>query len=207
MQKHGKESILAVLLFAGTIEAGAQPLTVVVHDYAEIDLPVPGQAENEAARILRTAGAEVTWVNCRGSLEPSPQCRKAPGPAELVLHLLPAGTTRRDAQPGALGFALPPESGSFGSYAGVLYDRVEQLSSGVARKSVVLGHAMAHELGHLLLGVGGHAPDGIMKSEWHRKDLEKAAQGLLVFRDEERRQVQENILRRMAEAGTNNPGK
>ena len=206
MQKQVKVSILAGVLFAGAIDVGAQPLTVVVRDYAGINLPVLGRAEIEAARILGTAGAEVTWVNCRDSIEPSQPCRRPRGSMELELNLLSAGVTRYSTQPGAMGFALLPKSGSFGSFAGVLYDRVEQLSFGIARKPVVLGHAMAHEIGHLLLGADGHAPSGIMKSEWHSKELQKAAQGLLVFRDEERRQVQENVQRRMADAATNNPG-
>jgi hypothetical protein len=45
--------------------------------------------------------------------------------------------------------AGPPKSGS------------ERLSFGSAGKSVVRGDAMAHELGHLLLGVSSHAPRGV----------------------------------------------
>jgi hypothetical protein len=65
--------------------------------------------------------------------------------------------------------AGPPKSGS------------ERLSFGSAGKSVVLGDAMAHELGHLLLGVSSHAPRGVMKAEWHSEELEQAAQGTLIF--------------------------
>jgi len=116
-----------------------------------------------------------------------------------VVHLLPAGATRRDAVPGTLGFALPPEKGSFGTFAGVLYDRVERLRSASLSTWVVLGYAMAHELGHLLLGVGSHAPSGVMKSEWHQKELQMAAQGTLVFRNEECRQIQNNLRLRVAD--------
>src|SRR3954452_14048123 len=152
MQKHWQVLILTGLVFSGEI-LGAQPFTVFVHDFAGVEQLVLERAESEAGRILRTVGIEPTWVNCRNSLQPMKACDNPPGTTELVLHVLPGGTAR-DAQPdGALGFAVPPESGPFGSYAGVLYDRVERLSSMTISKSVVLGHVMAHELGHLLLGV------------------------------------------------------
>jgi hypothetical protein len=189
---------LTALLFGGAAHAGAQSVTVFVHDFSHTGQPGLKRALNEAARIVRTAGVEIDWVYCPDSLEASPECRKAPGSTDLVLHLLPAGTTRRDARPGALGFAVPSESGGFGAYAGVLHDRVERLSSPVVGKSVVLGHAIAHELGHLLLGIGGHAPQGIMKSDWHRTELKKAAQGTLVFLEQERGQIQDNVRRRFS---------
>lgn len=87
---------------------------------------------------------------------------------------------------------------AFGSYGGVFYDRVEWLSSTTMSESLLLEYAVSHELGHLLLGVGPHARVGIMKSEWHKKELMEAAQGTLMFRSEDRFQIGANLRRRMA---------
>jgi hypothetical protein len=199
MEKRVTLSILALVLATGTVNASAESLTILLHDYAEVGQSALQRAQTQAARILRSAGIETKWVNCPGSGERPPECHESPAATELVLHLLPAGTTRRDMQPGALGFAVPPEPGSFGSYGGVMYDRVERLRSPIVSTSVVLGHAIAHELGHLLLGPDRHAAAGIMKSEWHRKELTRAAQGTLVFEGDERREIQRNVRRRVAE--------
>jgi hypothetical protein len=99
-----------------------------------------------------------------------------------------------------LAYAFPPDSGSFASNAGVLYDRVQQLDSGRASDTILLGHAIAHELGHLLLGHGRHSVTGIMKADWDSRDLEAAGQGRLAFHSEERRHIQANVQRRLAES-------
>jgi hypothetical protein len=206
MHKPINLSLLAGILFSGVMD-GAQPLTVIVHNYAGVGVRALERAESEAARILGTAGVELKWVNCRSNIETSPVCWKPPDSMELVLDLLPAGATRRDASEGALGYAVRPDSGSFGSYAGVLYDRVERLRVLRVRTSVVLGHAIAHELGHLLLKTNWHAPSGIMAPEWHRKELDDAARGTLVFRAEDRRMIQENIRRRGVRASDHREGR
>ena len=38
-----------------------------------------------------------------------------------------------------------------------------------SRCTSILGHAITHELGHLLLGVGSHSAAGVMHGPWHRK--------------------------------------
>jgi len=190
-------SPLAAVVLNATIIAAAQPITVFVHDHAHVNQTALQRAETEASRILGTGEVEVRWVNCARSLDAPEGCRKVPDSACLILLLLGAGATRYGTEASALGFALPPEGDWFGSYAGVLYDRVERLTSLTLTTPVVLGHAIAHELGHLLLGVGRHAPTGIMKAAWHRKELEMAKRGTLVFRDQERREIRENARRRI----------
>jgi hypothetical protein len=92
-------------------------------------------------------------------------CRDAPGPLTLARQILTHGAARRQTEPGAAGFALPPDFGGFGAYAGVFHYRVKQLGT-TASEAAVLGHVIAHELGHLLLGTGHHSDGGIMKAVW-----------------------------------------
>jgi hypothetical protein len=97
-----------------------------------------------------------------------------------------------------MGFAIPPGDGEFGKYCGVFYDRVRQLSSQSLNEAEVRGHAMAHELGHLLLGINAHSTDGLMSAHWTPRELALAAQGKLLFGDAERRRIGENISKRLA---------
>jgi hypothetical protein len=81
----------------------------------------------------------------------------------------------------ALGFALPCSQGKAGCMAYIFYSRIETLAAnGDAGLSDILGHAMAHEIGHLLLGPG-HSQVGIMQAEWTREDLASAARNQLSF--------------------------
>ena len=45
---------------------------------------------------------------------------------------------------------------------------------------IVLAHAMAHEVGHLLLP-HGHSDTGLMRADWDADDLWSAANGELNF--------------------------
>lgn len=80
----------------------------------------------------------------------------------------------------ALGVSLP--DAQFGVSATIFEDRIESLCRSAGFDLVVvLGHAIAHELGHVLLGSADHAHDGIMQARWGRADLEQAAMGHLGF--------------------------
>ena len=130
----------------------AEEISVFVHDYANLSGRVLQRAESEAGRILGAAGVQVKWVDCPEGREAPPAWEEPPSSTELVIHLLSASATRRDAGRDNLGYAVPPESGPFGSYGGVLCDRVARLSSTEVSDSRLLGVAIRHELGHLLLG-------------------------------------------------------
>ena len=60
-----------------------------------------------------------------------------------------------------------------GSLATVYADRVRVMAqrAGVDNAEL-LGRAMAHEVGHLLLGTNGHAAHGLMRASWSSVDLQ-----------------------------------
>jgi len=57
----------------------------------------------------------------------------------------------------------------------------------------VLGHVIAHELGHILLGPGAHSRSGIMRASL---DLEWLRIGGLWFTASEARAIREKLARR-----------
>lgn len=190
-------SIFPALLIASGANGADDPILVLIHNYADVVPTVLTRAEKAAGRILATARVQVHWVECPESPQAPQQCHNASDPLSFVVQLLPAGATRREAPSGSLGFAVPPERGHFGSFAGVFCDHVERLSSDGFSEPVILGHAIAHEIGHLLLGIQGHSDSGIMKAEWHRQELERAVNGILVFDPAQRRRITQNLKARM----------
>jgi hypothetical protein len=84
-----------------------------------------------------------------------------------------------------------PECGSSGiCTSSVFYDRVSGLAQGgSATLPVLLGRAMAHEIGHLLLGESSHSRTGIMRGSWSGDDLSLAARAYLLFTPDQSRQM------------------
>jgi hypothetical protein len=80
-----------------------------------------------------------------------------------------------------MGIALGDRHDVGGS-AFVFRDRVTHVArerqQDVAR---VLGYAMAHEMGHLLLPYPAHSTNGIMRAEWNGDDLRHIADGSMLF--------------------------
>jgi hypothetical protein len=75
----------------------------------------------------------------------------------------------------ALGDARVDEHTRSGVLATVYVDRVEELAR-AARVDVgmLLGRALAHELGHLLMG-GLHGVSGLMRPSWTREEVRRNA--------------------------------
>jgi hypothetical protein len=135
MQRIDFGFVLAAVFSALPTRACAEPITVLVHNYAAVSEPSLETAETEAARMLGTAGVLIRWVHCPDSSDAPRECQRLPDSMVLVIQLLPARATRHNVEPGAFGFALQPECHGFGSYAGVLCDRLDRLHSARISKS------------------------------------------------------------------------
>ncbi len=162
------------------------------------------QTETEAARIYQVAGIEIQWLDC--PLSPAeasrfPACQVLPGPTRLALRILSQFMAERLRQAqDSFGFALYPDDGSFATVANVFGHDAEQLANRRGtRLGVILGHLVAHELGHLLLGAGSHSSSGIMHVPWHLKELEIISRGLMMFTPQEADRMRINIHARMVQ--------
>lgn len=126
-------------------------------------------AQAAAAAIFAAGGIDVQWRIC-GTARPhgdsrNDPCTGSPGAAEVSARLL---RSRRDDEADAsLGVSLIDTDRDFGVLATVFPDRVQALARRSAVPySVVLGRAIAHEIGHLLLGTTAHSPQGVMRPRW-----------------------------------------
>jgi len=155
-------------------------VTISVHNDAHVRLDTLVSAEATASRIFREAGLNVEWMNCVGvgNHGPASPCTKAAYPTYLHIRIV----ARARNLPGAtLGIAYLSADGS-GCYSSAFLEPIAHLHAisgqGVAP---VLGHVMAHEIAHLLLGTNSHAAEGIMRAQWQRDDLWSASKGELLF--------------------------
>jgi hypothetical protein len=81
----------------------------------------------------------------------------------------------------------------------VFIDRIQQFarrSSARSETAAILGAAMVHELGHLLLGPT-HSSEGVMRAEWNKADAWAATQGNLDFTQEQVKLIREEVRRRI----------
>ena len=137
------------------------------------------------ADIFSRAGLVITWIPCDSSnpLAPSSgECDQPTTDGELILRL----TVGPQAPRRLWGVAVATEAGNVlgdsyatsepggGVLATVYWDRVRDAGrrSGVGT-TTVLGRAVAHELGHLLLGANSHSTTGVMRPSWSRQTLQR----------------------------------
>jgi len=164
---------------------------IVVHAYDRAHLP-PGAlaaAGRQVSTILGKAGLEVTWrdrSNCARPDQRTADCGEPVEATDLVLMIRSRADAPASVTCGAMGLALLPPEGGTGTQASVFLDDVSRLArDGRASVAQILGHAAAHEIGHLLLGTHAHSPGGIMRAVWTKKDLDSAAWGRLTFTPEQ----------------------
>lgn len=191
--------------YARPAAAPALPVCIHLYDLANISPRTLDEATREAARVFAAAGVEVVWQSSPAN---SAEAHASDQTASTAVGRQPLDT--RDylvvrivrgfparALSGALGFSLP--DAKTGAQVTVFYDRIEPLGqSGVIGVSALLGLAMAHEIGHVLLGTTEHSPEGIMKARWGRPDYRRAAMGFLEFSPSQRAAIRERLLTRPA---------
>jgi len=186
---------LGCVALAGPAMRAYQPplrIAVRVLNRARVPAGTAVEAERTAADIFRQAGVEIGWVDC----EASDACRSEPGPLEFWLHLLDTQPAALSAD--ALGYTLLTHAPrNEGSYAAVSWPPVRHLADAmVIGPGPVLGAAIAHELGHLLLDSHAHSHDGVMAERLRPAELIRAARGELRFDDQQAEAIRRQIRRR-----------
>lgn len=179
-------------------------VTVRVYNYADASDRMVSRAPNEPGRIIGASGVAVAWLDClapQGELQLAAEqtgqnCAGLVCGATLVLRIFPRSTPANAAfRDTMFGYA----DGS--ALASVFYGRVEDLGRDVDRDEteipVILSHAMAHEIGHLLLGSASHSKTGIMCGQWDRNYLRRALMGRQVFSPGQVEHIQAEVLRRV----------
>jgi hypothetical protein len=161
-------------------------IRVEVCNYAHIDRTKLREAEGQAADLFAMAGVRIAWLNHSQKGRPvlSPVNHSNADFSVRIVYAFLSKRMRRPSEANALGESTVPlgtNEPTVGGIANVFYDRVKEVSMRWGLfPGQVLGDAIAHELGHLLLGVR-HSSQGVMKASWNSRDLHLASRGRLQF--------------------------
>jgi len=175
------------------VSQGEDTITLLVCNYAAIDERTLVEAEKEASRVFDRAGVTLSWHACGGTGQPVSDltCASADDPRMIKVRLVKRildGSHLTDV--GTLGFAV-------GQMATVSYVRAQEISNAeIENVECLLGYAMVHELGHVLMPGRPHTADGIMRADWDSVDLSRISQGSLSFRADEKALIRAEAKRR-----------
>jgi hypothetical protein len=174
-----------------TVAQGFSAAPLQIRTYNNYGLPAEDllTARAHVDAIFHAAAVDLTWLDCwYRDIEPAnapAQCRQPLGPHEVTLRLQAPSTpgTKRYV---SMGFSLVNLKTGVPFLATVFVDLVASISrsSGIDFR-LLLGRAIAHELGHLLLNSNRHADRGLMRAGWSHADLRKNDQADWQFLREE----------------------
>jgi hypothetical protein len=138
------------------------------------------RAQVIARGIFDRIGVDIAWHNM-------PRCPREKQPIVITISLM----TPRDEFPHALAYSQPFE----GVHIRVFYDRL--VADGICPPQIMLGHVLAHEIGHVLQGTDQHATDGVMKARWNERDYAHMGREPMGFSDLDILLIQNGIAARV----------
>ena len=182
-------------------------LTIHVANRAEVDPMTLIQAERTATGIFKKAGVESGWVYpaLPSPGKPANSVYKGAFPlSHIQVTILPSLMSNRLGLPYNLPddvMGLAPGSGPERQSVYVFYDRVEafavkHIADTHADAAQILGHVIAHEIGHLLLNDQTHSATGIMRGPWNLWDVQNASYGYLLFTTRQAEAIRAEVSRR-----------
>jgi hypothetical protein len=186
--------------------SGGQTLTVRLYNLANLPTTTVERASILVEELFAGAGINVTCQKgFPGSLEGrltdmsavTPGIRRESDSRDYLIVRFLSGVPADPSSRTELGYALP--FARQGAHVTVYRNTVEKLylSSAVMPSfESLLGAAMAHEIGHVLLGSEEHFPHGIMKARWGRAEFQSLACKRLHFMPEESAGLRAGAYRR-----------
>jgi hypothetical protein len=196
---------------AGETEPKPQ-ITVYIYNWAQIEPKTLREAKEVVNRILRQAGVEATLLDAP---PPSQEGQgKTPlrlGQSNFFVQILNLPMAERFGLPTQVLGVAPGDPQELDRDQVYVLDPVaarmaqEQVKARESRtvflnadKGHILGHGIAHEIGHVLLQQAAHSPAGLMRARWTRTDFENMIGGNLVFTAAEAERIRAEVSRRTA---------
>jgi hypothetical protein len=184
-----KSALLLVLagISAPALSEQTRSLAVRVENHAAVDAATTARAVTIASGIYRRADIPVQLT-----------ADSSADAALTIVVLQSAATSTLRPAGDSMGVAPSADDGTRGNVAYVFGDRVVRFAeSGRMDPAIVLGCAIAHELGHLLLPVNAHTRDGIMRANWDPSFIPRSGVGLPGFASDQARLLRIRVSGRL----------
>ena len=161
------------LVFFSLAICGGQPISgetwkerpvvqVIVKNPSAVEWTILSMAKLVVAGILSEAGVQLRWFAGERQGDSNQ-------PAVTITF---SACTPGTLLPGAMGYALPYATG--GVRITLFLDRMQPvLARSPNTRGAILGHVIAHELVHVLQGIGRHSDSGLMKGRWSEDDFQQ----------------------------------
>ncbi|MGE3705416.1 MAG: hypothetical protein AB7I13_09110 [Vicinamibacterales bacterium] len=173
-------------------------LTIRLYDGTALPDSTLTRAVDTAVATLSDAGIASTWLDCSAAVEDG-ACRQPLEVDGVVLRI------RHAALGGAqevLGDAVVDLGLGAGYFATVYANRVARVAAGArVETGALLGRALAHEVGHLLLGHQRHSTHGLMRANWTAAALSREGPASWRFTPEEGTLMRHQLMRRASLQG------
>lgn len=167
----------ASVVSAGEALGSPAVLTVTIHvtDNANLSPTELAGAQAYATAAYRDAGLDIIWSSAPWKAQPGQGAD--PGSIDVRLVIVPHDMAEKKCREdklgdSVLGLAISGAGEARGRVAYVFYDRITRVAA--LQQAPVergLGHVMAHEVGHLLMGVNSHAGGGLMQANWDPREI------------------------------------
>jgi hypothetical protein len=205
-------SVQPVTIGVAHSSIGIERASVQVRLYDSAIVPAADQtvALRAAAGVLAAAGIDITWLACgRADWSGNPAACAAPlAHDQLVVRLVRLAGTPSTRGELSLGYSLVDTSAAEGALATVYVNRVAWLCAQAGPHAevdcaTILGYAIAHEVGHLLLGTNAHDAAGLMRAIWSRQQLQRNHPADWVFTPGESLAMSRAVQQRRLQMATN----
>lgn len=187
--------VTTIFLATSALAQTPPPYSVTVSLFNDARVPpsIIDSAEESASRIFAQVGIKLRWILCgrqEESVEEQKACSQTLFPEHLHVHIVNSDPHLK----GSVFGISYISADNIGSQADVFYTKIAGFHGiSLVEPGTLLGHAMAHELGHLLLGSNSHSLTGLMSADWRTADLIHMEQGGLLFSVEQSRKMKARL--------------
>ena len=162
---------------------------VIIHDSASVPVDILETARNQTAAAFARAGIDLNWSsagNCRSDDD-----------ARFCIQVLlrPRNSQSAPGKGRIMGMALAADQ--LGAVLSLYFDAVTDVARRYgSSRGDVLGLALSHEMGHVLLPPPSHSSTGIMQASWEGDDLRHVLSGDAAFTEEQVRAMRSRLASR-----------
>ena len=191
-----KTTLLLGFLISTTAWASERTLTVCLAPSPKVeDDQTLARAKDYATRLYRPIGVDLRWKSkCSQARLQASGTLEAPNLTTLGIEW----AATHPANVAADAFASARPSQPTGMRITLYKDRVASLGRDNNQAAAVLGHVLAHEIGHILLGRFAHAREGLMQANLGPSPQSTMQWRLLSFTPEEAESIRNRLDGRTA---------